>query len=91
MIQLLETIARLPHVPAAFMVTSSALARGVVTAMSWFLPAPQCARTFRLDELDHVLALLDLDASAREAVKLAVHTLMGILAGRVDTSATRGG
>jgi hypothetical protein len=77
--KLLETIERLPRAPAVFMVTSSALVRGVVTALSWFLPMPQRAKTFRLEELDRALALLDLDAVERKATKLEIDKLMSAL------------
>jgi hypothetical protein len=88
--RLLETISRLPRAPAAFMVTSSALVRGVVTALSWFLRPAHRAKTFRLDELDRVFGLLDLDAAARRATKLEIDTLMGALATRVGLSPSAG-
>jgi hypothetical protein len=88
--KLLETISQLPRAPDVFMVTSSALARGVVTALSWFLPAAHRAKTFRLDELDRVFAVLDLDAAARKAAKLEIDTLMSTLPSRLGLSRSAG-
>jgi hypothetical protein len=86
--QLLEMLTSLPHVPTAFMVTSSALMRGVVTAMSWFLPAAKRARTFRLDEVDQVFAILGLDAATRTATRRALDTMFAVLRGSEGSSSS---
>jgi hypothetical protein len=77
--KLLDIITRLPRVPSAFMMTSSAAVRGIVTAMSWFLPPAQRAKTFRLDEFDRVFGLMALDAPARRQVQAEIERLGGSL------------
>ena len=56
--------------------TSSHLARGILTAMSWIYPV---YRAFNSSELDDALAYLELDENLRPVVQKTVETLKGQL------------
>jgi hypothetical protein len=86
--ELLNVINRSERVPATVIMTSSALMRGLVTAIGWFLPPERRATMFKLDEIGPAFDCLGLDASARSIALTELNKLRASLTGaeRVATS-----
>ncbi len=59
--------------------TSSAIVRGVLTALSWFLPAERLPKTFTLDDVVAALAFLGVDAAAEGGVRAELARLAASL------------
>jgi hypothetical protein len=59
--------------------TSSAIARGVLTALSWFLSAERLPRTFTLDDVVAALTFLGVDAASEGGVRAELARLAGSL------------
>jgi hypothetical protein len=79
---LLNAIARLQRVPPTVILTSSALMRGLVTAIGWFLTADRRPTMFSLDEMGPALDSLSIDADARTAARAEIERLRASLAAR---------
>lgn len=77
--ELLAVLAHLDHVPAAVILTSSALMRGLVTAIGWFLPADRRPTMFGVDEVGPAFDLLGIDRSVRPAVRAEIERLRASL------------
>jgi hypothetical protein len=77
---LLNVIGRLERVPPALILTSSALMRGLVTAIGWFLPVDRRPTMFALDQLGAALDSLGIDTSARVAARTEMERLRASLA-----------
>ncbi|MET0592793.1 MAG: hypothetical protein ABW133_08850 [Polyangiaceae bacterium] len=66
-----ETVAlmeKLRYVPTTVMVTSSVVARGAITAMSWFVPPAKRAKVFAPAEIEDAFAELGLPEAARRRI-----------------------
>jgi hypothetical protein len=59
--------------------TSSAIARGVLTALSWFLPAERLPTMFTLDDVVAALTFLGVDAASEGGVRAELARLAGSL------------
>ena len=66
--ELLQIVDKLQHVPRTIMVTSSAMVRGIITALSWFIAPPKRAKVFAPTELEDAFAALGLAEPVRELV-----------------------
>jgi hypothetical protein len=55
--------------------TSSAIARGVLTGLSWFLSAERLPKTFPLDDVVAALTFLDVDAASEGGVRAELKRL----------------
>src|SRR5688500_7696415 len=66
--ELLHIVDKLQHVPQTIMVTSSALVRGIITALSWFIAPAKRAKVFAPTELEDAFAALRLAEPIRELV-----------------------
>ncbi|HEX3772415.1 MAG TPA: hypothetical protein VHV30_16170 [Polyangiaceae bacterium] len=65
--------------PATVMITSSAVARGVITAVGWFIREEHRARAFRPDEEESAYTFLSLDAATRVNVRATRERLRATL------------
>jgi hypothetical protein len=65
---LLKIVDKLQYVPQTVMVTSSTVARGIITAMSWFVAPAKRAQVFSLVQLEDAFAALGIGESARQLV-----------------------
>jgi hypothetical protein len=65
---LLKIVDKLQYVPKTVMVTSSTVARGIITAMSWFVAPHKRAEVFPLPRLEDAFAALGLIESERQLV-----------------------
>jgi len=59
--------------------TSSAIARGVLTALSWFLSAERLPRTFTFDDVVAALTFLGVDAASESGVRAELARLAASL------------
>jgi hypothetical protein len=59
--------------------TSSAIARGVLTALSWFLSAERLPKTFALDDVVAALTFLGVDAASEGSVRAELARLAASL------------
>jgi hypothetical protein len=66
--QLLQIVDKLQHVPQTIMVTGSAMVRGIITALSWFIAPPKRAKVFAPTDLEAAFAALKLPETRRERV-----------------------
>src|ERR1700677_1427776 len=73
--ELLAALARLDRAPPALILTSSALMRGLVTAISWFLSADRRPTMFGIDEVGRALDSLTIGAEARVAARSEIERL----------------
>lgn len=64
----LKIVEKLQYVPKTVMVTSSTIARGIITAMSWFVAPQKRAEVFSLPQLEDAFAALGLIESERQQV-----------------------
>ena len=73
--ELLQIIEPLRHVPPTIMVTASPVVRGIITALSWFIPQPRRAKVFGPGDLEAAFGALGLDEPARERLYLVIAEL----------------
>jgi hypothetical protein len=66
--EIVALMGKLRYVPTTVMVTSSVVARGAITAMSWFVPPAKRAKIFAPRELEDAFAELGLPEAARRRV-----------------------
>jgi hypothetical protein len=59
--------------------TSSAIVRGLLTALSWFLAAERLPTTFPLDDVVAALTFLGVDAASEGGVRAELARLAGSL------------
>jgi hypothetical protein len=64
--QLLQIVDNLQHVPPTIMVTSSVMARGIITALSWFIAPPKRAKVFAPTDLEAAFTALALSEARRD-------------------------
>jgi hypothetical protein len=77
---LLNVIGRHEHVPPTVIMTSSALMRGLVTAVGWFLPPERRPTMFNVEDLGPALDCLRVEASIRTSVRTELDRLRASLA-----------
>jgi hypothetical protein len=65
--------------PTTVMITSSAVARGVITAVGWFIREEHRAHAFRPDEEESAYTFLKLDAATRANVRATRERLLATL------------
>jgi hypothetical protein len=75
--ELLEIVDKLRRVPQTIMVTSSALVRGIITALGWFVAPPKRAKVFAPVDLEAAFAALQLSEPLREQVYRRIAELAG--------------
>jgi hypothetical protein len=76
---LLAVLGRFVKSPTTVVLTSSALVRGVVTAVSWFVREGLRARPFALDDEDRAFAFLAIDAGTAARVRAEKNRLADTL------------
>jgi hypothetical protein len=76
---LLAVIDRHKRVPRTLILTSSAVMRGLVTAIGWFLPAERRAKMYRPDEMARALEYLAVDPVTGRAVQVETARLAASL------------
>lgn len=76
---LLSIVNRYARVPPTVIMTSSALMRGLVTAVGWFLPPERRPTMFNLDEVGPALGSLGLDPATRNAARMELDKLRASL------------
>lgn len=72
---LLKIVDKLQHVPQTVMVTESAMVRGIITALSWFVAPAKRARVFSPADLENAFGVLGLSESARQRLFQRVQAL----------------
>ena len=75
--ELLRIVEKLQHVPQTVMITGSAMVRGIITALSWFIAPPKRAKVFAPSELDNAFAVLRLAEPMRQRVFQTIVELAG--------------
>jgi hypothetical protein len=73
--ELLNVLGRHERVPPTVIMTSSALMRGLVTAVGWFLPPERRPMMFSVDEVGPALDFLRLEPPARAAARDEIERL----------------
>jgi hypothetical protein len=76
----------LQKVPLAYIVTSSVVMRGIVTAVSWFLPPSLRAKTYGIDDLERALTDIGLATQLRADITRTIQAHLKTLG---QTTATR--
>jgi hypothetical protein len=66
--RLLEIVEKLQHVPQTIMVTSSAMVRGIITALSWFVAPRKRAKVFAPADLEAAFSALGMSEPRRDRV-----------------------
>jgi len=66
--ELLQIVDKLQHVPQTIMVTSSAMVRGIITALSWFIAPRKRAKVFAPTDLEDAFGALGLAEPVRQLV-----------------------
>jgi hypothetical protein len=70
--ELTAVFGELAQIPPAYILTSSVAARGIVTALAWFLPPNQQMKAYPPEDLDKILAQLKLSDATRAEIKRTI-------------------